>query len=146
MVELTDLGKIEVKSMVHDVSDTEVDEEIARAIEREGSWEDVDTAINEESKITADVSSLDKDGNLVDGDTDTDQSIDMRQDSAASFLKALKGKKAGDVVDMTLEEDGETDRFRVGVKVQVLHKAEMNDEFIAKQTNDKATEDEYQLY
>ena len=33
-VELADLSKIEVKSMVHDVSDTEVDEEIVRAIER----------------------------------------------------------------------------------------------------------------
>ena len=147
-VELTDLSKIKVKSMVHDVSDAEVEEEIERAIEREGNWEDVDTEINEESKITADVSSLDDDGNLVDGDTDTDQSIDMRQDSAAGFLKALKGKKAGDVVDMTLEEDGETDHFRVEVKkVHVLHKAEMNEEFIAKQTNDEAkTEDEYRSF
>jgi trigger factor len=72
----------------------------------------------------------------------------MRQDSAAGFLKALKGKKAGDVVDMTLEEDGETDRFRVEVKkVQALHKAEMNEEFIAKQTNNEAkTEDEYRSF
>tara|TARA_A200000113_G_scaffold188066_1_gene175702 strand:- start:400 stop:1692 length:1293 start_codon:yes stop_codon:yes gene_type:complete len=147
-VELADLSKIKVTSMVHDVTDAEVDEEIARAIEREGNWEDVDSAIGSESKITADVSSLDEEGNLVDGDADTDQNIDMRQDSAAGFLKALKGKKAGDVVDMTLEEDGETDRFRVEVKkVQALHKAEMNEEFIAKQTNNEAkTEDEYRSF
>ena len=147
-VELADLSKIKVTSMVHDVTDAEVDEEIARAIEREGNWEDVDSAIGSESKITADVSSLDEEGNLVDGDSDTDQNIDMRQDSAAGFLKALKGKKAGDVVDMTLEEDGETDRFRVEVKkVQALHKAEMNEEFIAKQTNNEAkTEDEYRSF
>ena len=148
MVELAELSKIKVTSMVHDVSDGEVDEEIARAIEREGNWEDVDSAIGSESKITADVSSLDEEGNLVDGDADTDQNIDMRQDSAAGFLKALKGKKAGDVVDMNLEEDGETDRFRVEVKkVQALHKAEMNEEFIAKQTNNEAkTEDEYRSF
>ena len=147
-VELADLSKIKVTSMVHDVTDAEVDEEIARAIEREGNWEEVDSAIGSESKITADVSSLDEEGNLVDGDTDTDQNIDMRQESAAGFLKALKGKKAGDVVDMTLEEDGETDRFRVEVKkVQALHKAEMNEEFIAKQTNNEAkTEDEYRSF
>ena len=147
-VELADLSKIKVTSMVHDVSDAEVDEEIARAIERESNWEDVDSAIGSESKITADVSSLDEEGNLVDGDTDTDQNIDMRQESATGFLKALKGKKAGDVVDMTLEEDGETDRFRVEVKkVQALHKAEMNEEFIAKQTNNEAkTEDEYRSF
>lgn len=147
-VELADLSKIKVTSMVHDVSDAEVDEEIARAIEREGNWEDVDNAIGSESKITADVSSLDEEGNLVDGDTDTDQNIDMRQESAAGFLKTLKGKKAGDMVDMTLEEDGETDRFRVEVKkVQAFHKAEMNEEFIAKQTNNEAkTEDEYRSF
>ena len=147
-VELAELSKIKVTSMVHDVSDGEVDEEIARAIEREGNWEDVDSAIGSESKITADVNSLDEEGNLVDGDSDTDQNIDMRQESAAGFLKALKGKKAGDVVDMTLEEDGETDRFRVEVKkVQALHKAEMNEEFIAKQTNNEAkTEDEYRSF
>ena len=147
-VELADLAKVKVTSMVHDVSDAEVDEEIARAIEREGNCEDVDSAIGSESKITADVSSLDEEGNLVDGDADTDQNIDMRQDSAAGFLKALKGKKAGDVVDMTLEEDGETDLFRVEVKkVQALHKAEMNEEFIAKQTNNEAkTEDEYRSF
>ena len=148
MVELAELSKIKVTSMVHDVSDGEVDEEIARAIEREGNWEDADSTIGSESKITADVNSLDEEGNLVDGDSDTDQNIDMRQESAAGFLKALKGKKAGDVVDMTLEEDGETDRFRVEVKkVQALHKAEMNEEFIAKQTNNEAkTEDEYQSF
>ena len=147
-VELAELSKIKVTSMVHDVSDGEVDEEIARAIEREGNWEDADSTIGSESKITADVNSLDEEGNLVDGDSDTDQNIDMRQESAAGFLKALKGKKAGDVVDMTLEEDGETDRFRVEVKkVQALHKAEMNEEFIAKQTNNEAkTEDEYQSF
>ena len=98
-VELADLSKIKVTSMVHDVTNAEVDEEIARAIEREGNWEDVDSTIGSESKITADVSSLDEDGNLVDGDTDKDQNIDMRQESAAGFLKALKGKKTGDVVD-----------------------------------------------
>ena len=148
MVELAELSKIKVTSMVHDVSDGEVDEEIARAIEREGNWEDADSTIGSESKITADVNSLDEEGNLVDGDSDTDQNIDMRQDSAAGFLKALKGKKAGDVVDMTLEEDGETDRFRVEVKkVQALHKAEINEEFIAKQTNNEAkTEDEYRSF
>ena len=38
----------------------------------------------------------------------------MREDSAASF-KSIKGKES-DVVDMTFEEDGETDRFRVEIK------------------------------
>ena len=50
----------------------------------------------------------------------------MRQDAAKDFLKALKGKKAGDVVDMKIEEGDEKDHFRVTVnQVQKLHLAEI---------------------
>jgi trigger factor len=147
-VELTDLSKLKVVGMVHDVTDDEVNEEMERAVEREGNWEEVDTKIDAESKITADVISLDADGNPVEGDQDKDQTIDMRKESAADFLSHLKGKKAGDTVDMTLEEDGETDRFRVVVKtVQALTKADMNEEFFSKQSGGEAkTEDEYRSY
>jgi trigger factor len=147
-VELSDLSKIEVNKMVHDVTDEEVDEELERTLEREGNWEDVDGKIDKESKVIADVVSLDDDGNVVEDEADNDQTIDMRQDAAKDFLKALKGKKAGDVVDMKLEEDGEKDHFRVTVKtVQKLHKAELNDEFIAKNSNGEASnEDEFKSF
>ncbi|MBO6535376.1 MAG: trigger factor [Balneolaceae bacterium] len=147
-VELSDLSKIEVNKMVHDVSDKEVDEELERTLEREGNWEDVDGKIDKESKIIADVDSLDDDGNVVEDEADKDQTIDMRQDAAKDFLKALKGKKAGDVVDMKLEEDGEKDHFRVTIKtVQKLHKAELNEEFISKNSNGEASnEDEFKSF
>ncbi len=147
-VELSDLSKIKVNKMVHDVSDEEVDEELERTLEREGNWEEVDGKIDKESKVTADVVSLDDDGNVVEDEADNDQTIDMRQDAAKDFLKALKGKKAGDVVDMKLEEDGEKDHFRVTVKtVQKLHKAELNEEFITKNSNGEATnEDEFKSF
>jgi trigger factor len=147
-VELSDLSKIEVNKMVHDVSDKEVDEELERTLEREGNWEDVDGKIDKESKVVADVVSLDDDGNVVEDEADKDQTIDMRQDAAKDFLKALKGKKAGDVVDMKLEEDGEKDHFRVTVKtVQKLHKAELNEEFISKNSNGEASnEDEFKSF
>ncbi|MCR9131073.1 MAG: trigger factor [bacterium] len=147
-VELSDLSKIEVNKMVHDVSDKEVEEELERTLEREGNWEDVDGKIDKESKIIADVDSLDDDGNVVEDEADKDQTIDMRQDAAKEFLKALKGKKAGDVVDMKLEEDGEKDHFRVTVKtVQKLHKAELNEEFISKNSNGEASnEDEFKSF
>ncbi len=147
-VELSDLSKIEVNKMVHDVSDKEVEEELERTLEREGNWEDVDGKIDKESKVVADVVSLDDDGNVVEDEADKDQTIDMRQDAAKDFLKALKGKKAGDVVDMKLEEDGEKDHFRVSVKtVQKLHKAELNEEFISKNSNGEASnEDEFKSF
>jgi trigger factor len=146
--ELTDLTKVKVNKMVHDVTDEEVQEEVDRSLERDGNWEDVDGKIDKESKVIADVVSLDDDGNVVDSEADKDQTIDMRQDAAKEFLKALKGKKAGDVVDMKIEEDGEKDHFRVTVNnVQKLHLAEMDEEFIKKNSNNEATnEDEFRSY
>lgn len=146
--ELKDLKKIKVNKMVHDVTDEEVDEEIERTLEREGTWEDVDTKATKDSKLIVDVISLDADGNPVDGEEDTDQVIDLRQDGAKDFLKSLKGKKKGDVVDMELGDGDETDRFRVTIKkVQKLEKAEMNEEFITKNSNGEAkTEDEFKSF
>tara|TARA_Y100001935_G_scaffold223573_1_gene199137 strand:+ start:50136 stop:51431 length:1296 start_codon:yes stop_codon:yes gene_type:complete len=147
-VELVDLSKIEVKSMVHDVTDEEVAEEVERTLEREGNWEEVDEAATEDSKIIADVVSLDDEGKPIEAELDTDQTIDLREESAADFKKALTGKKAGDVVEMNLEEDGDKDHFQVTIKkVQKLHKPELNEEFIKKQTNQEAaTEDEFKSY
>ena len=115
-VELVDLSKIEVKSMVHDVTDEEVAEEVERTLEREGNWEEVDEAATEDSKIIADVVSLDDEGKPIEAELDTDQTIDLREESAADFKKALTGKKAGDVVEMNLEEDGDKDHFQVTIK------------------------------
>ena len=146
--ELTDISKVRVSKMVHDVTDKEVQEEIDRSLERDGNWEEVETKIDKNSKVIADVVSLDDAGNMVDSETDKDQTIDMRQDGAKDFLKALKGKKLGDVVDMKLEEDGEKDHFRITVnKVFKLHLAEMNEEFIKKNSNQEASnEDEFRSY
>ena len=146
--ELTDISKVRVSKMVHDVTDKEVQEEIDRSLERDGNWEEVETKIDKNSKVIADVVSLDDAGNMVDSETDKDQTIDMRQDGAKDFLKALKGKKLGDVVDMKLEEDGEKDHFRITVnKVLKLHLAEMNEEFIKKNSNQEASnEDEFRSY
>ena len=146
--ELTDISKVRVSKMVHDVTDKEVQEEIDRSLERDGNWEEVETKIDKNSKVIADVVSLDDAGNMVDSETDKDQTIDMRQDGAKDFLKALKGKKLGDVVDMKLEEDGEKDHFRITVnKVLKLHLAEMNEEFIKKNSNHEASnEDEFRSY
>lgn len=146
--DLTDLSKVKVNKMVHDVTEDEVAEEVDRSLERDGNWEDVDAKVDKESKVIADVVSLDDDGNVIESEADKDQTLDMRQDAAKDFLKALKGKKTGDVVDMKLEEGDEKDHFRVTVnKVQKLHKAEMNEEFIKKNSNNEASsEDEFKSY
>lgn len=147
-VEIQDLSKIKVNKMVHDVTEDEVQEEIDRTLEREGNWEDVKEKATKDTKVIVDVVSLDEDGNPIDGQSDTDQEIDLRQEGAKDFLKSLKGKKIGDVVDMELGEGDEKDRFRVTItKVQKLIKAELNEEFIGKNSNGEAkNEDEFKSY
>ena len=145
---LKDLSKIKVNKMVHDVDEKDVDEEIERTLERQGNWEDVKTAAKADSKLIVDVVSIDKDGNVVEGEADTDQVIDLRQDGAKDFKKSLKGKKAGDVVDMEISEGDEKDNFRVTIKkVQKLHTPELNEEFFKQQSNGEATNnDEFRSF
>jgi len=142
-IEVSDLSKIKVNKMVHDVQEEEVEEEIERTLEREGNWEDLDEAATDESKVIVDVQTLDDEGNPVEGDMDEGQEIDLRQDGAEEFRKELSGKKPGDVVEMELGEGDEKDRFRVTIKkVQKLNKAELNDELIESQSNGEAEDEE----
>lgn len=147
-VKLKDLSKIKVNKMVHDVADEEVQEEIDRSLENEGNWEDVDEKATPENKLIVDVVSLDENGEVIEGQEDKDQVIDLRQEGAKDFVKSLKGKNPGDVVDMEMGEGKEKDRFRVTIKkVQKLHNAELNEEFISKHSNGEAkTEDEFRSY
>jgi trigger factor len=141
-VEISDLSKIKVNKMVHDVTDEEVEEEVERTLEREGNWEVIDGPASKETQVIVDVVSKNH------GDEDKDQKIDLRKDESEDFLKALKGKKAGDVVEMTIPHGDHEDELEITLnKVQKLHKAQMNDQLIKDQSNGEAeNEDEFKSY
>ncbi|MDX1590808.1 MAG: trigger factor [Balneolaceae bacterium] len=146
--ELTDLSKIKVDKMVHDVSDEEVEEEIERTLEKQGSWKETDGKITEECRVTVDAVTLDEDGNPIEGETDEDQKLDLRQEGAKEFRENLVGKKAGDVVKMELGEGDDADRFELHVKkVEEMQKAELTDEFAKEQSQGQASNvDEFRSY
>jgi len=146
--ELVDLNKITVKKLVHDVTDDEVDQEVNRTLQRQGNFEDIDGAADKDSRVIVDVVSLDADGNEIEGEKDEDQAINLANEGAEEFQKELTGKKAGDVVDMKLEDGDEADHFRVTVKkVQKVHKAELTQDFIKEQSNGEAeNKDEFKSY
>ncbi|WP_428235560.1 trigger factor [Gracilimonas sp.] len=141
-IDVADLSKIEVNKMVHDVTDEEVEEEVERTLEREGNWEEVDEAASEETQVLVDVVSK------THGDEDKDQRIDLRKDDASEFLEALKGKKAGDVVEMTIPHGDHEDELEITLKkVQKMHKAELTDDIIKDQSNGEAENlDEFKSY
>ncbi|WP_421773144.1 trigger factor [Gracilimonas sp.] len=141
-IDVADLSKIEVNKMVHDVTDEEVEEEVERTLEREGNWEEVDEAASEETQVLVDVVSK------THGDEDKDQRIDLRKDDASEFLEALKGKKAGDVVEMSIPHGDHEDKLEITLKkVQKMHKAELSDDIIKDQSNGEAENlDEFKSY
>ncbi|PWN08214.1 trigger factor [Rhodohalobacter mucosus] len=146
--ELTDLSKVKVDKMVHDVSDEEVEEEIERTLDKQGNWAETDGEITEESRVTVDAVTLDAEGNPVEGETDEDQKLDLRQEGAKEFRENLIGKKAGDVVNMELGEGDDADRFELHVKkVEEMQKAELTDEFAKEQSQGQAANvDEFRSY
>jgi trigger factor len=143
--ELTDLESITVDRVVHDITDDEVQEEIEYALEQEGDWEEVEEAITETSRATVDAIPLDENGDPIEGETDEDQVIDLRQDEFASFENELLGKKAGDIVNVEVGEEEDKTGFKLLVKkVEKLQPAPLTDAFAKEQTDDEAKNvDEY---
>lgn len=143
--ELAELNEVEVDKLVHDVTDEEVEEEIGRALEQQGNWEEVDEKATDESKVTVDAVHLDEDGEPVEGEKDEDQVIDLTKDEFKQFKDDLTGKKAGDEVDVEVGEGDQKDSFRLIIKkVEKLHKAKLTDKFAKEQTNEEAKNvDEY---
>lgn len=146
--ELVDVEGIEVDKMVHDVTDEEVEEEVQRTLERQGNWEELDGDITEECRVTVDAVSLDEEGNAIEGETDEDQKLDLRQEAAKEFRENLVGKKTGDVVKMELGEGDELDRFEMHIKkVEVMNGAELTDAFAKEASNGNANNvDEFRSY
>ncbi|MDX1671652.1 MAG: trigger factor [Balneolaceae bacterium] len=142
--ELVDLDKIKVDRMVHDVTDEEVDEEIDRILEQQGSWEEVDEPVTESSRVTIDAQALDQEGEPIEGDREENQALDLRQEQNQLFRKELLGKKVGDIVDIEIGEE-ETQKFRLFVKkVEKLNQAELTEDFVKEQTDgEMETVDEY---
>jgi len=137
--ELKELSEIEVETMVHDVTDEEVDKEIKRTLEQQGNWEEVEGEIEEDHRVIVDAQSLDEEGNPVEGEIDEDQALNLKDEGASEFREALIGKKSGDTVDMEVGEGEEKDRFRLYVKkVEKPHAAELTDEFANEQSNGEA--------
>ena len=147
--ELAEIEKVKVDKMVHDVTDEEVKEEIERSLERQGNWEEVKTGvIKEDHRVTVDAVTIDEEGNPIEGETDEDQKLDLRQEGAKEFKETLLGKKVGDKVKMGLGEESEDDRFELHVKkIEKMAKAELNDEFAKQQSNGEAKNvDEFSGY
>lgn len=136
--ELTDLSKIKVDRLVHDVTDEEVEEEIDRQLKQQGNWEVVEEEITEDSRVTVDAIPVEDDGELDEGNK-AEETIDLTKEESEQFRDDLIGHEIGDEVDVEIGHDDHTHSFQLVVKkVEKLHKAELTDEFAKKASNEEA--------
>ena len=144
--ELVDVKSLTVDKLVHDVTEEEVDKEVAHALTRRGEFADSDDPIEENSKITADVLPMDDHGHET--KLEEGQEFDLSEPDNADLRKDLLGKKIGDTVEVKIEHGDHSHSYKLTIKT---HKkstpAELNEEFIKDASRGEATTaDEYRSF
>lgn len=144
-----DLSTIEVDKMVHDVTDEEVETEFKKTLERAAAWKSTDQAIATGMKATVDLVALTAEGEVNEDETERGEELNFtdsadNDDALKPFKDAVIGKKAGDVVELTVDDIA----YRVDIKdVEISENVEANEAFFKEQTNDAAeTEDAYRSW
>jgi trigger factor len=144
--ELVDIKSVTVDKLVHDVTEDEINKEVEHALTRRGAYADSDEAIEETSKITADVKPMDDHGH--DTGIEEGQEFDLSEPDNAEIRSQVVGKKIGDTVDVTIAHGDHSHSYKMTI---TSHKkstpAELNEEFIKDATRGEATtEDEYRSF
>lgn len=141
--ELPELSELEVDKLVHDVTDEEVEKEFKATIERSHDWKEVEAAAAKTSKVTADFTKLDADGNETD-DKDEAVELDLTEDQNNVYADALTGISAGEetTVELPGEEEGAKERYKAEVKkVEEKQEPELNEEFFKEKSRGEATDE-----
>lgn len=144
--ELVNVKSLTIDKLVHDVTEEEVDKEVAHTLTRRGEFLDSQDPIEENSKITADVLPMDDLGHgtkLEEG-----QEFDLGEPDNADLRKDLVGKKIGDTIEVKIEHGDHGHSYKLTIKT---HKkstpAELNEEFIKDASRGEAsTADEYRSF
>ena len=127
--ELVNVKSLPVDKLVHDVTEEEVDKEVAHALTRRGEFLDSQDPIEENSKITADVLPMDDLGHET--KLEEGQEFDLGEPDNADLRKDLVGKKIGDTIEVKIEHGDHGHSYKLTIKT---HKkstpAELNEEFI----------------
>lgn len=144
--ELVDIKSVTVDKLVHDVTEDEVSKEVEHALTRRGTYADSEDAIEESSKVTADVQPMDDHGHET--SVEEGQEFDLSEPDNAEIRKQVVGKKVGDTVDVTIAHGDHSHNYKMTI---TSHKkstpAELNEEFIKDASRGEATtEDEYRSF
>lgn len=137
--ELAPLASVSADKIVHDVTEEEIDKEIAFAQRRKGTWTESDAPITAESKVIVDAAPISHDGHVHDHEMDIDKELDLASADNEEVAPQLAGAKTGDMRKVTFTHGDHSHDFNVTVKQHlVLTPVDITPEYIKEATQDEA--------
>jgi trigger factor len=151
-ITLNDYKGLTIDEPVHAVTDEEVEEEIVKILNSQGTFEDTSIVDDENHVVGLSFQTL------INDTKEPDTSIDPFEDHVylnneridKKLVEILVGRKTGEVVEYVFEhdtphdehqhEEGETHQHNYSVTINDIQKlipAELNDEFVSKYSNGK---------
>ncbi len=127
-VEVADLSAVQVRKLVRDISDEDIEEEVQRRLRRQATLTPTEDAATEDDVVVIDLQRVDKASDTpIVGERQEGQEVELDDERLRSELKdALVGKKAGDTFTVDLphqhgpdeghDHDDHVDRFLVTVQ------------------------------
>jgi trigger factor len=142
--DLIDIESVEVEKMVHDVTDEEVEEELESRLKQDADWKEFDGEITKEHKILFRLTPLDEDGKPV-ADEKEEGLLYTPEDDEYGIIDDIVGKKAGDEVEVTIDED--LKNILTITKVEAQEVPELTDELAKELSNGEAEDvDSYKSF
>lgn len=148
--ELKQYKGLSFEKLVHQIDDTEMEDEIKRILYANSSLEEVKTASDENHVVTYDVQDLDDNKQIIIGKKATGEKINLAGENILPELKeALLNKSVGDKphVSFEVKHDEHTHKHNMELTITKIEKSvlpELNDELVKKITKEKvASVDEF---
>lgn len=137
--ELLDLASVTVDKLVHDVTEEEIDKEIAYSQRRKGTWSESAEPVAAESKVVVDAAPVAHDGHVHDHHMDVDKEMDLASPDHADVAPQLVGAAIGETRKVSFSHGDHSHDFMVTVKqVLSLTKPDITPEYIKEVTYGEA--------
>lgn len=142
--ELKEYKGMTFEKEVYKVTEHEVEEEIKHILSANATFEETQTAIDENHIITYDMQYLDETGTTIVGDKVLDQRINLFEEQLPEFKNALINSSVGNkpIVNFEMPLEGHQHKYSVRLIVKKIEKnilPEFSDELVKKITREKVT-------
>lgn len=148
-LELKDYKGLEIEKIVFDIKDEDVDRETEQILKGHATYEHAEEVSDKNFRIVADLQRYDKDGNPMEGSVSNGMVIDLSDEKVnPQISENAQNKKVNEEFEFTFTDEvvakktGEAEDFNYRGTIKKIEKIvfpELNEEFIKKISQNKAT-------